>query len=482
MTDLNINLWTIAPQIVLSVFAFLLMLIGSATKSKNPGNLQFVSAFGFILAMVVNIYIMQGRKLGFSNMIMSDDLAGYFNILFYLIGIIVSLTSEGYIHGRIKHKGEYNSLLMFSVIGMTFISSSLDFIMLFLGLEIMSFAVYILVGMFKKDIRSAEASLKYFLLGSFSTAIFLLGVALLYGAFGTTNFAYMLQTYAKYFDPEKSINLLAGSTLVLVGIIFKIAVVPFHMWTPDVYDGAPTSVTAFMATAVKAAAFLMLIRVFLIGLRPLVFDVAGVIAILAIITMTLGNLSALPQKNIKRMLAYSSIAHAGYILVGFVSLNQISLSAILFYLFSYAFMNVGAFTICSLFEKEGIGCELSDLSGKGFKNPFLGLMMIIFMFSMAGVPPTAGFIGKFYIFTGAIQSGYVSLAIIGVLNSAISAYYYLRVLVYMFFKEYEGGVSPTAVYPSTVAGLVISAIGVLILGTMPAFLFNAATQAFTFLF
>ncbi len=482
MTELNINFWTIAPQIVLTIFGFLLMLIGSATRSKNFGNLHLIAVFGFLLALVANIYTMGNRQLGFSNMVMVDDLSTYFNIIFFISGIIVSFVSEGYIDGKIKHKGEYYALITFSVLGMTFISSSLDFIMLFLGLEIMSFSVYVLAGMFKKDIRSAESALKYFLLGSFSTAIFLLGIALLYGAFGTTNFAYMLQTYTKYFETEKSINLIAGSSLVLTGIIFKIAVVPFHMWTPDVYDGAPTSVTAFMATAVKASAFLMLIRVYLIGLRPLVFDVAGVIAILAIITMTVGNLSALPQKNIKRMLAYSSIAHAGYMLVGFVALNQISLSAIMFYLFSYVFMNVGAFTICSLFEKEGVGCELSDLSGKGFKHPFLGLMTVIFMFSMAGVPPTAGFIGKFYIFTGAIQSGYVSLAIIGVLNSAISAYYYLRVLVYMFFKDYEGGVSPNVLYPSTAIGLVLSAVGVLALGVIPGFLFNAATQAFTFLF
>ncbi len=482
MAELNINFWTIAPQIVLTIFAFLLMLIGSASKSKNPGNLHLIASFAFILAGAVNIYTMSSRKLGFSNMVMTDDLTGYFNILFYIIGIIVSLISEGYINGKIKHKGEYYALIVFSVVGMTFISSSLDFIILFLGLEIMSFSVYILAGMFKKDVKSTEASIKYFLLGSFSTAIFLLGVALLFGAFGTTNFAYMLQTYAKYFETEKTINLIAGSSLVLTGIIFKIAVVPFHMWTPDVYEGAPTSVTAFMATAVKASSFLMLIKIYLIGLRPLVFDVAGVIAILAIITMTLGNLSALPQKNIKRMLAYSSIAHAGYMLVGFVALNQISLSAILFYLFSYAFMNIGAFAICGLFEKEGIGCELSDLSGKGFKHPFLGLMTVIFMFSMAGVPPTAGFIGKFYIFTGAIQSGYLSLAIIGVLNSAISAYYYLRVLVYMFFKDYEGGVSPIVVYPSTAVGIILSAIGVLVLGTVPAFLFNAVSKAITFLF
>lgn len=482
MTELNINFWTIAPQIILSVFAFMLMLIGSATRTKNAGNLQLISALGLLLAGLANIYTMKIRKLGFSNMIMTDDLTGYFNILFYIIGFIVCLISEGYIDGRIKHKGEYYALILFSVTGMTFISSSLDFIMLFLGLEIMSFSVYILAGMFKNDIKSTESAIKYFLLGSFSTAIFLLGVALLYGAFGTTNFAYMLQTFAKFYESEKTVNLIAGSALVLTGIIFKIAVVPFHMWTPDVYEGAPTSVTAFMATAVKASAFLMLIKVYLIGLRPLVFDVAGVIAILSIITMTLGNLSALTQKNVKRMLAYSSIAHAGYILLGFVALNQISLSAILYYLFSYAFMNIGAFAICSLFEKEGIGCELSDLSGKGFKHPFLGLMAVIFMFSMAGIPPTAGFVGKFYIFTGVIQSGYLSLAIIGVLNSAISAYYYLRVLVYMFFKEYEGGVSPTTVTPSTAVGIIISGMGVLFLGTLPAFLFNGISKAFTFLF
>jgi NADH-quinone oxidoreductase subunit N len=308
-----------------------------------------------------------------------------------------------------------------------------------------------------------------------------LGIAFLYGNFGTTNYAFMLQHYAK-FGGEKALILSVASGLVLAGIVFKIAAVPFHMWTPDVYEGAPTSVTAFMATAVKAAAFAMLLRIYLLGLRPLIFDAVGIIAILSVLTMTLGNLSALAQKNIKRMLAYSSIAHAGYIMVGFVSLTQTGLSAILFYLTSYALMNLGAFGVIMLFEGNTKSPELQDLAGKGFKHPFLGFLLVVFMFSLAGVPPTAGFSGKFYIFTAAVQAKYISLAIIGVLNSAVSAYYYLRVLIYLYFKEYEGGISPSRVTPSTAIAMVLMVIGVLAFGILPQKLFELTIKSVSYMF
>jgi len=481
MVEMNINFWSIAPQLVLIVFGFLLLLLGALAGKKAVGYPAFVSIAGLVIAIVVNIYLFGSRRLAFSNMVLFDELTAFFNFIFMGVGIVVSLLSHNYIKERIKHECEYYALILFSISGMSFLVSSLDFIILFLGLELMSLSVYVLAGMFKNDEKSTEASLKYFLLGSFSTAFLLLGIAFLYGNFNTTNYAFMLQHFAK-FGGEKALILSVASGLVLAGIVFKIAAVPFHMWTPDAYEGAPTSVTAFMATAVKAAAFAMLLRVYLLGLRPLIFDTVGVVALLSVLTMTLGNLSALAQKNIKRMLAYSSIAHAGYLMVGFVSLTQTGLSAILFYLVSYALMNLGAFGVIMLFEANLKSAELSDLAGKGFKHPFLGFLMVVFMFSLAGVPPTAGFSGKFYIFTSAVQAGYISLAIIGVLNSAVSAYYYLRVLIYLYFKEYEGGVSPVKIVPSTALAMILMAIGVLLFGIIPQSLFELTVRSVSYLF
>lgn len=481
MSELNINFWSIAPQLVVIIFGFLLLLLGGLAGKKAIGKPAYVAIFGLILALFANIYLFGSRRLAFSNMILFDELTAFFNLIFIGVGIVVSLMSDNYIKDRIKHPCEYYALILFSISGMSFIVSSMDFIILFLGLEMMSLSIYILAGMFKNDEKSTEASLKYFLLGSFSTALMLLGIAFLYGNFGTTNYAFMLQHFAK-FTSDKALILSVASGLVLAGIVFKIAAVPFHMWTPDVYEGAPTSVTAFMATAVKAAAFAMLLRVYLLGLRPLIFDAVGVVALLSVLTMTLGNLTALAQKNVKRMLAYSSIAHAGYVLVGFVSLTQTGLSAILFYMCAYAFMNLGAFGVIMLFENNLKSVELSDLSGKGFKHPFLGFMLIVFMFSLAGIPPTAGFSGKFYIFTSAVQAGYISLAIVGVLNSAISAYYYLRVLVYLYFKEYEGGISPLSIASSSALAMILMAIGVLTLGIVPQRLFELAIRSVSYLF
>jgi NADH-quinone oxidoreductase subunit N len=482
MGELNINFLCIAPQLVLISFGFLLMLIGGYTKVSKGGYLGQVSALGMAIAFIVNAYLFGSRKLGFSNIIIYDELAGIFNAIFISSGFLVSLLSDKYIENKTKHSGEYFALINFAVAGMTFMVASLDFLVLFLGLELMSLSVYILAGLFKHSEKSVESAMKYFLLGSFSTAIFLLGVAFLYGSFGTTNMAYMLQNYAKYFMEGKSLPLLVGSSLVFAGIVFKIAAVPFHMWTPDVYEGAPTTVTAFMATAVKAAAFSMLFRVYLLGLRGVVVDYAGIVAYLAVFTMTLGNLSALAQKSVKRMLAYSSIAHAGYLLVGFTALNQIGLGAVIFYLISYMFMNIGAFAVISFFEKEEHSTELKNLAGKGFKHPFLGFMMVIFMFSLAGVPPTSGFTGKFYIFTGAIQAGYVSLAIIGVLNSAISAYYYLRVLIYMYFKDAEEDVTAVNISAAQVVAIIISALGVLNIGILPGSVFDLTIKSISYLF
>ncbi len=469
----NIDFLSISPDIILTVFAFLFLLIGAFSKTaiKVPNfNTMAVVAFG--LAMMLNFFIFGAQRYGYYDMIYYDQMAGIFRFIFYGIGILVALMSEPYIEGKIKHKGEYYALILLSVVGMSFIATSYDLIMLVLGVEAMSLAVYVLAGMFKHDETSAEAAIKYFLLGAFSTAIMLLGIAFIYGSVGTTNYAQIIEGFTKHLQSQKYPMFVAGVALFLAGVLFKIAAVPFHMWTPDVYEGAPTSVTAFMISGVKAASFAMLIRVFMLAMKVVVFDMVTLMVFISIITMTLGNLAALVQRSIKRMLAYSSIAHAGYMLIGFVALNKTGLAAIVFYLMAYALMNIGAFAVLVILENKGKNLE--DVSGCGFLYPFLGLMMTIFMFSMVGLPPTGGFMGKFYIFKGALEAGYKGLVIIAVLNSAVSAYFYLRVLVYMFFEAPTPAIIQKSVFSSSAvtATLVITSVGVLLLGIFPQKIFE----------
>ncbi|SFM89101.1 NADH-quinone oxidoreductase subunit N [Thermodesulforhabdus norvegica] len=474
----NFDLVSILPDVILIGFAFALLLAGGFVPSERQVNLNMLAGLGFLMAIVANFIVMGSERISFFNMFMFDNLAGVFRFIFYGVGFLVALLSEPYICGRIRHKGEYYALVTLSSVGMSFMATSYDLIMLVLGLETMSLSVYVLTGLFKTDERSVEASMKYFLLGAFSTAIMLLGIAFIYGALGTTSYGQIVEAYQKM-GGEKTGILLAGVGLVLAGVLFKIAAVPFHMWTPDVYEGAPSSVTAFMISGVKAASFVMLIRVFALALKIVVFDLTTVVMLIAAVTMTLGNVTALLQRNVKRMLAYSSIAHAGYILVGFVALNKTGLAAIIFYLVAYALMNIGAFAVLVLFEDRGN--YLDQLSGSGFKYPFLGLMMTIFMFSMVGLPPTGGFMGKFYIFKGALEAGYVWLVVLAVLNSAVSAYFYLRVLVYMFFEEFSGAVAPSAQASSVNLTLLITSIGILYLGIFPQSLFALTERCMTYL-
>jgi NADH-quinone oxidoreductase subunit N len=341
----------------------------------------------------------------------------------------------------------------------------------------MSISIYILAGMMREDRRSAEAALKYFLLGAFATGFLLYGIALIYGATGSLN----LKDIASYIATKnllRSPMLLMSLVFLTIGFGFKIASVPFHMWTPDVYEGAPTSITAFMATGVKAAGFSALVRVFfsaLPGFRP---DWTSIMWLIAVATMTVGNIVAISQTNIKRMLAYSSIAHAGYILVAFVSGNELGTSGILFYLMAYAFMNLGAFTVVILLGKKGEENTLiSDYSGIGFKYPLLAASMTIFLLSMAGIPPLSGFMAKFYVFSAAVKSKFYWLAILGVLNSAVSVYYYLRVTVVMYFKESEREITGLQFSPASVIALILAVIGTLYMGIFPANVLSFAQRS-----
>ncbi|MEE3201681.1 MAG: NADH-quinone oxidoreductase subunit N, partial [Acidobacteriota bacterium] len=361
-----------------------------------------------------------------------------------------------------------------ATLGMMFMASGIDLITLFIGLETMAIAFYILAGFLKPSQRSNEAAVKYFLLGAFSLGLLLYGMSLLYGATGTTSLNGIAAALA---GGERSLILTLALILIGAGMGFKIAAVPFHMWAPDVYEGAPTPVTAFLSVGSKAASFAMLLRIFFVGLPFLVSDWQTLFWVLAAITMTVGNIAAITQTNTKRMLAYSSIAHAGYVLVGVVAGTERGITATLVYLWVYLFMQLGAFAILSMLRRQDVvGDELKDLSGLYFRKPFAAIAMLIFMLSLGGIPPTAGFMGKVWVFGAAIDQGFIWLAVIGVVNSAISLYYYYRIIVFMWLKEETLG-SDIEMSPGIATVLGIAVVGSIFFGIFPDMLFDYAQTA-----
>jgi NADH-quinone oxidoreductase subunit N len=339
-----------------------------------------------------------------------------------------------------------------------------NLIVVFLGLELLSIPLYILAGFARPQLESEEAAIKYFLLGAFATGFLVYGIALMYGATGTTDIARIAEVAQ---TGKNATLLLVGAGLILVGLGFKVAAVPFHMWTPDVYEGAPTPVTGFMSVGAKAAGFASLLRVFFVGLHAVQTDWIPALAVLSALTMIVGNVVALSQTNLKRMLAYSSIAHAGYMLMGVAAGNRAGLSAILFYLLAYAFTNIGAFAVLAVFARsEGEDQTFPQYAGLMRKQPWLAVAMIVFMFSLTGIPPTGGFFGKYYLFMAAVDGNLGWLAIIGVLTSVISAFFYLRVIVDMTMREPEREM-PNGLYPALVTTLVVTTLGTLVLGVWP---------------
>ncbi|HEU0265266.1 MAG TPA: NADH-quinone oxidoreductase subunit N, partial [Geobacterales bacterium] len=416
---------------------------------------------------------------GFNGAVIQDNFSLFFKGIFLLCAALTVLISDYYFKREECNHGELYPMILFATAGMMLMASGTDLMTIFLGLELLSVSLYILAGFNRKNVKSNEAGLKYFLLGAFSTGFLLYGMALIFGATGSVRLDKIASAALR---PEVHGNtlFLVGMILMAVGFSFKIAAAPFHMWTPDVYEGAPTPITAFMSAGPKAAGFAAFIRVMLVAMPLLKYDWTSLIAILAVITMTVGNLIALNQDNIKRMLAYSSIAHAGYALVGFTAANQVGVAGILFYLLSYTFMNIGAFAIIILVGKKGdANNNVMDYAGLASRRPVLAAVMAIFLFSLAGIPPFAGFMGKFYLFGGAIQAGYLWLAIIGVLNSAASVYYYLRVMVYMYMKEPEQDFAWAKTTPAIFVALSIALAGVVIPGLLPQSLLSLAQQALT---
>ena len=471
-----ISFRAIAPGMALAATACLLLLLDLLPTRGRKDHLAVVGLAGVVLSMILSLGLWGSDERAFNGMVRLDGFALFFNLVIGFATGLVLLLSIDYLRRQGMESGEFYILVLFSAVGMTLMAGAGDLIVIFLGLEVMSLSLYVLAGWFEGRLEAGEASMKYFLLGAFASGFFLYGIALIFGATGSTNLDRIAVAVAG--GAARDPLLIIGFGLLVVGFGFKISSVPFHMWTADVYQGAPTSVTALIATGSKAAAFAALLRVLLAALRTVQSDWSMLFWGLAVLTMTAGNVVALAQQNIKRMLAYSSIAHVGYILVGVVAGGALGGGGVLFYLLVYTFTTAGAFGVVLLLERDGReAVAVSDLAGLATRHPVLALTFSVFLLSLVGIPPTAGFVGKFYLFGAAVRTGYVWLAVIGVLNSAIAAYYYLRLIVYMYMREPEG--SPSVLVPSFPAGLALAVAlwGVVQLGVLPAPFLDLAQAA-----
>ncbi len=470
-----IDLFSILPVLVLVVWALFLLLADLWASRKLPGLTPILAVIGLACSLAVSIVQVGKPQSAFGGMIHVDGFSIFLNILFAVTGIAaVALSCDSFKKLQI-HRGEYYVLLLFSISGMMLMGAAGDLIVIFLALELLSIPLYIMAGMDYNRLESKEASLKYLLLGTFASAIVLFGASFIYGATRTTNL-YEIAAAVSLAEVNWTL-LIIGAALLVAGFGFKVAAVPFHGWTPDVYQGAPSSVTAFMAVGAKAAGFAALIRVFSLDFVSLSDSLTPVFWVLAVLTMIVGNFTALAQKNLKRMLAYSSIAHAGYILMAFVAFGNEavradSIASALFYLAAYAATSIGAWAVLIAVEREDASRnEIVHLAGLGKAAPLLAAAMTVFMLSFTGIPVTLGFWGKFYLFRTAIQGGNTILAVIGLLTSLVSAYYYLRVIVTMYFQEGEVKVTQKG-WTAIVA--IIAALIVLGLAFIPGLLFRFA--------
>ena len=492
--DIGIDYYAILPETITASVAIIIMMVDAISRKIERKVAGVLSLAGLIAAgaAVVNLRGRNGET-SFMGMIITDDFRLFFAMIFLLVAFLIVLISQRWIEEEELPIGEYFALLMFATTGMLFMSAANDLVMVFLGLEITSISTYVLCGYRRRDARSNESAMKYFILGSFSTAFLLYGIAFVYGAsfnpaaspVATTNLQLLKERIAS--GPLYSQELLfAGAAMMIVGFGFKVATAPFHIWSPDVYEGAPTPVTALLSTGSKAAAFAAFARVFVLtfALAPLAAAAGGsvlpalqslstsALAVMAMLTMTIGNLAAIAQTNIKRMLAYSSIAHAGYALVGIVALDWRSLA---FYMLSYVVINIGAFAIVEVMARRGDKrTEIADYAGIGFQSLGLATALSLFMLSLAGLPPTAGFMAKFLVFKSAWVAGSAGhngllhlVVVVGVINSAISWYYYLRVVVAMFFREPATGFTRPTLAKSMVGALALTVLGTFYLGLMP---------------
>ena len=478
----QLDFQTILPYTILTVWACVLLLVDLFIPKTRKGLTALLAALGLAITLGFTLAQIGIERSAFNNMVVIDGFSTFVNALLLVSGLLGVALAYGYVKRMGIERGEYYTLLLFSVTGMMLMAQATDLIMVFLALELLSIPLYVLAAFALPKVESEEAGMKYFLLGAFSTGFVVYGIALIFGATGSTSLAAIVASAS---STSSGLLLTIGAALLLIGFGFKVAAVPFHMWTPDVYQGSPTSVTAFMSSGAKIAGFAALLRVFATAFPSIATDMTGVLWALSALTMIVGNVIAISQTDIKRMLAYSSIAHAGYILMAFVpygnpDVRNVSVAAGLFYLVSYAVTNFGAWAVViSLETKAGKGLALNDYSGLAKRHPALAAAMTVFILSLIGFPPTLGMVGKFYLFRAVIAGGFTGLAIIGVLTSLISAFYYLRVVVNMYMREGDPAAErETWLDLSTGA----TALLTIVLSLVPGFLFAWASAAVLKLF
>jgi NADH-quinone oxidoreductase subunit N len=482
MTLTQTDYEVLTPYILLTVWACILLLLDLFIPRGRKGITALLSAVGLAVTLGFTLAQIGKEEVGFSNMVVLDGFSTFVNALLLVSGLLGVALAYGYVKRMGIERGEYYILLLFSVTGMMLMAQAADLIIVFLALELLSIPLYVLAAFARPKTESEEAGIKYFLLGAFSTGFVVYGIALIFGATQSTSLMGIVESASSL---SSGLLLTIGAALLLIGFGFKVAAVPFHMWTPDVYQGAPTAVTAFMSSGAKIAGFAALLRVFATAFPSIAADMTDIFWMLAALTMIVGNVIAISQTDIKRLLAYSSIAHAGYILMAFVpygnpDVRDVSIAAGLFYLVSYAVTNFGAWgVVIALEKKEGKGLAIEDYAGLGKKHPALAAAMTVFILSLIGFPPTLGMVGKFYLFRSVIDGGFTGLAIIGVLTSLISAFYYLRVVVNMYMKEGD-----PATEHETWLGLTtgVMAVATVVISLVPGFLFTWASEAVLKLF
>ena len=468
----------LAPEILLAAAGLLMLLAGAIGRGMGNRDSALVTVVSLALTAGVLLRVrsvVPGRLLILGGSFVLDGFSFYVKLLVLVATALTVLLSIHFLEEGNYRAAEYYALLLLATSGMLFMASGYTLLTIWISLETMALASYVLAGYFKRERRSNEAALKYFILGALSSGVLLYGISLLYGAAGTVQLNELSQGLAAAHG-----NMLVplGWLLLAAGLLFKVAAVPFHVWTPDVYVGAPTPVTAWLAVASKAASFAILLRIFYEGLASVHVEWQTIVAIISVITMVWGNLAALTQDNVKRMLAYSSIAHAGYILIGVLAMSEVGLWSVLFYLLAYTFITLGAFgTVILLERREYAGETCADYAGLARRSPFLAAMMLLFMVALTGIPPTGGFVGKFYLFAAAVQGGWSWVAVIGVLTSAISLYYYFRIVLYMYLRDSDQTTPTPLKSPALVGAIAFCALATLALGIFPGPFIALAKQS-----
>lgn len=479
VTSLSIDFSLIYAELALLAASFLILV--TCFTRRGVAMAPIITGAGLLLSLMFAIEQWGDQAAGFAGMVSCDNFGVTFKIIFLVAAIMSSLIAHRYITSKGIFKPEYYALIMISTIGMMVMANTTDLLVMFLGLEIMSVPLYVLAAFHRRSLESNEAGIKYFIMGAFATSFLLMGIAFVFGAAETTDLRRIVGDF-NYISGNSAVYLYTGVAFLLIGFGFKVGTVPFHSWIPDVYQGAPTPVTAFFSVAPKAAGFAAMLRIFLYGFEEMAV-LSTAFSLLAILTMTLGNLLALRQDNIKRMLAYSSIAHAGYVLVAFATGGTEAVSAAIYYLVAYMIFNLGAFAVVTVIEtRQGSTTDFSELVGFAKTHPYLAGALALFMFALSGFPPTVGFFGKFYLFSAAVQEGLVWLVVIGVLNSFVSVYYYLRVIKTSYFDETERPFASVTMTPAIGLATIIAAIGTLGLGLFPQQLLELTSRAlFAFL-